>query len=139
VRRYLLDTNAAGHYINLRHGIRERAILEVTRGNRIGICVPVLGELWFGVENSRTKDRNLPRLLKAISDWTVWPYEMKAAEEYGRIAAELKKQGKVIQQIDIQVAAIAFSIGNCTVVSEDGDLSAVAGLSVENWTVANPR
>jgi hypothetical protein len=45
MRRYLLDTNAAGDYINRRRGIRERAIEEVTRGNRIGICTPVLGEL----------------------------------------------------------------------------------------------
>ena len=30
-------------------------------------------------------------------------------------------------------AAIALSLGNCTVVSADGDLVAVPGLAVENW------
>ncbi len=59
MRRYLLDTNAAGDYIKRRRGIRERALTEVRRGNRIGICVPVLAELWFGVENSASRDRNL--------------------------------------------------------------------------------
>jgi tRNA(fMet)-specific endonuclease VapC len=38
-----------------------------------------------------------------------------------------------MQQIDIQVAAIALSLGNCTVVSSDSDLAAVPGLTVENW------
>jgi tRNA(fMet)-specific endonuclease VapC len=38
-----------------------------------------------------------------------------------------------MQAIDIQIAAIALSLGNCTVVTTDTDLSAVAGLSVENW------
>lgn len=38
MRRYLLDTNAAGDYINRRHGVRERAIAEVLRGNRLGIA-----------------------------------------------------------------------------------------------------
>ncbi len=38
-----------------------------------------------------------------------------------------------MQVIDIQIAAIAWCLGNCTVVSKDGDLSAVPGLSVENW------
>ena len=56
MRRFLLDSNAAGHYINRRKGVRERAIAEVARGNRIGICMPVLGELWFGVENSASRD-----------------------------------------------------------------------------------
>jgi tRNA(fMet)-specific endonuclease VapC len=30
------------------------------------------------------------------------------------------------------IAAVARSLGNCTVVSHDSDLSAVPGLSVEN-------
>ena len=38
-----------------------------------------------------------------------------------------------MQQIDIMVAAIAFSLGNCTVVSDDTNLPAVPGLAVENW------
>jgi tRNA(fMet)-specific endonuclease VapC len=38
-----------------------------------------------------------------------------------------------MQQIDIMVAAIALSLGNCTVVSNDTDLAAVPGLTVENW------
>jgi len=38
--------------------------------------------------------------------------------------------------VDMQMAAIAFSLGNCTVVTKDGDLSAVAGLQVENWATA---
>jgi tRNA(fMet)-specific endonuclease VapC len=40
-----------------------------------------------------------------------------------------------MQQIDIMVAAVALSLGNCTVVSDDTDLLAVPGLSVENWAV----
>jgi tRNA(fMet)-specific endonuclease VapC len=40
-----------------------------------------------------------------------------------------------MQQIDIQIAAIALSLGNCTVVSKDSDLAAVPGLEVENWSV----
>jgi tRNA(fMet)-specific endonuclease VapC len=30
-------------------------------------------------------------------------------------------------------AAIALSLGNCTVVSNDSDLLAIPGLTVENW------
>jgi tRNA(fMet)-specific endonuclease VapC len=41
----------------------------------------------------------------------------------------------MIQQVDLQIAAIALSLGRCTVVSEDSDLIAVPGLSVENWAV----
>ena len=38
-----------------------------------------------------------------------------------------------MQQIDIQIAAIALSMGNTVVVSRDSDLTAVPGLAVEEW------
>ena len=34
---------------------------------------------------------------------------------------------------DMMIAAIALTLGHCTVVTMDGDLSAVPGLTVENW------
>ena len=37
-----LGTNMAGHYINRRHGVFDRARVEVADGNPIGIGVPVL-------------------------------------------------------------------------------------------------
>ena len=38
-----------------------------------------------------------------------------------------------MQVIYIMIAAIARNLGKCVVVSKDIDLSAVPGLSVENW------
>jgi tRNA(fMet)-specific endonuclease VapC len=133
VRRYLLDTGPAQDFINRRNGIQERADEERHRGNRIGICVPVLGELWSGVECSASRDRNAQRLRLALSRLVIWPYTHEAAEEFGRLFAELRRLGRPMQQIDIQIAAIALSLGDCTVVSADSDLSAVPGLTVENW------
>ncbi len=36
-----------------------------------------------------------------------------------------------LQQVDLQIAAIALALGQCTMVSEDSDLSSVPGLSVK--------
>ena len=48
--RYLLDTGVAGYYLDRRHGVYEHARAEVARGNRIGIAIPVLAELAYGIE-----------------------------------------------------------------------------------------
>jgi tRNA(fMet)-specific endonuclease VapC len=137
MRRCLFDTGIAGDYVNRRHGVWERAREEVARGNRIGIGMPVLAELYFGVERSATRDRNLQRLRLALSTLRVWPFTEEAAEQYGRIAAELRRIGRRMQVVDVMIAAIALSLGKCTVVSKDSDLSAVPGLTVENWAVSN--
>src|SRR5262245_40700386 len=133
MRRYLLDTGIASDYINRRRDVHVRVREAVVRGDRVGICYPVLGELWAGMELSATRDENVQRMKHALARLRLWPFEGKAAEEFGRLFAHLKRSGAMIQQIDMQVAAIALSLGNCTVVSKDGDFSAVPGLSVENW------
>lgn len=46
MKRYLLDTGIAGDLINGRFGVPLRVKDEVRRGNRIGIGVPALGELY---------------------------------------------------------------------------------------------
>ncbi len=131
--RYLLDTNIAQDFINDRFDVRGRVDAVRRQGHRIGICTPVLGELWSGIEGSVSRERNLHHLRYALTRLIVWPYTNEAAEEFGRVFAHLRQVGRPMQQIDIMIAAIALSLGQCTVVTTDTDLTAVPGLSVENW------
>jgi hypothetical protein len=64
MRRYLLDTGIVGDFINRRRGVAERVDEARTRGDRIGTCWPVVGELWFGVERSVTRELNRDRLIR---------------------------------------------------------------------------
>ena len=137
MRRYLLDTGIAGRYIDRRLGVYERARSEASLRNWIGIAHSVLAELAYRAEGGPNRDRNLQRLQLALAAWKLWPVTEEAAIEYGRIAAALRRGGRPIGQNDMMIAAIALTLGNCTVVTMDGDLSAVTGLTVENWTSGN--
>lgn len=134
MNRFLLDTGIAGDYVHRRRGIYERAREAIKAGHRIGIGLPVLAELWFGVENSSSRERNAAKLRRVLPELIIWPFTEAAAEEYGRIAAELKRIGRPIGSIDMPIAAIALSLGKTTVVSADNDLTVVRGLTVENWS-----
>src|SRR5437660_12916434 len=123
--RFLLDTGCAGDYIHRRRGVYERAREGVARGDRIGIGLPVLAELWDGVENSSSRDRNAERLRRVLPELIVWPLTEPAAEAYGLIAAQLRRAGRSIGRIDMLIAAIALSLGQTTVVSGDNDLTLV--------------
>jgi tRNA(fMet)-specific endonuclease VapC len=133
MNRFLLDSGSASDDINRRAGVYERARAEVARGNRIGIGLPVLAELVSGIEGSATRERNMQRLRTALASLKLWPFDEDAAFEYGRIHAELLGLGRQMQVVDMMIAAIAFTLGNCTVVTKDSDLAAVPGLRVENW------
>jgi tRNA(fMet)-specific endonuclease VapC len=133
VKRFLLDTGPAQQFLNNTRGIRQVADRERQRGHRIGICTPVLGELWSGIEGSTSPEENRQRLIHGLSRLLLWPYDSQASQAYGRIFAQLRRMGRPMQQVDIQVAAIAFALGNTTVVTADSDFSAIPGLTVENW------
>jgi tRNA(fMet)-specific endonuclease VapC len=135
MRRCLLDTGSASDYIHRRAGVYLKAAQRKAAGDQIGICFPVLGELWAGIELSRSKRFNQVRLLRDLSSFRVWPFEHAAAREYGRIYAMLRQTGRIIQQIDIQIAAIALTLGNCVVVTKDSDFKAIPGLHVEDWSI----
>ena len=136
MNRFLLDTGPDQQFINDTAGVREIADREQLRGARIGICMPVLGELWSGIEGSDTREANLKRLKRGVSQLLLWPFDEKAAAEFGRLFTLLKRTGRPMQQVDIQIAAVALTLGNCTVVTTDSDLAAVPGLTVENWAEA---
>ena len=100
----------------------------------VGIATAVLAELLFGAEYSHAPDENRQRIMRAVAKWPVWTFDRAAAAKYGALAAELKRRGRPMQQNDIQIAAIALALGNCVVVSKDGDLRDVPGLTVEDWS-----
>jgi tRNA(fMet)-specific endonuclease VapC len=131
--RYLLDTNAMGDFLNHRYDVPARAQAARKRGVVIGTCEPVVAELYFGVENSETRKENLARLERGLRRIKCWPLTRQASAEYGRLALALKRTGRVVGQIDILIAAIAISLGDCTVVSSDKDMVVIPGLLVENW------
>ena len=133
MRRFLLDTNALSDFINDRRGVRTRAMTAKQTGARIGTCFPALAELYYGIEYSSTRDANHQRVRAGLSKLTLWPFEKAASLEYGRVFAELRRTGRMMQQVDIMIAAIALTLGNCTVVTTDSDLAAIPGLRVENW------
>lgn len=133
--RFLLDTGIASDYLNKRNGVFERVRTEQSQGNPVGIAVPVLAELVYGIEKSVTRDANMKLLRGALPTLRLWPFDHDAAFEYGRLHAELLRFGRPMQVIDIMIAAVAITLGNCIVVSKDSDLSAVPGITVVNWAL----
>jgi len=131
--RYLLDTNAVANALFRRRGVPDRVRAARVAGHDIGMGIPVLGELYAGAEFSASRDHNLEVLRRSVKLFRLWPFTPEAAEVYGQIYATLRRKGRLIQQIALQIAAIALTLGQCTVVTEDSNLSAVPGLNVENW------
>ncbi|MBN9119560.1 MAG: type II toxin-antitoxin system VapC family toxin [Planctomycetes bacterium] len=131
--RFLLDSNAVQDRISRRRGVDVRVRAARLAGHKIGTGVPVVAELYAGVEYSATRDTNLDVLNRNLALFRLWPFTVEAAREYGRQWADLRRNGRTIQTVDLMIAAIALTLGDCRVVTSDSDLSVVPRLNVENW------
>jgi len=73
-------------------------------------------------------------LWRAVAQLSLWTFDRAAAIEFGKTYTHLRRGGRMIQIPDIQIAAIAASLGNCTIISKDSDFRAIPGLAVEDWS-----
>ena len=79
-------------------------------------------------------DRNRIALSLFLSPITILEFDSHAAEEYGRIKAELEKNGTPIGPMDTLIAGHAKSKGLILVTNNTMEFNRVADLTIEDWT-----
>jgi len=129
---YLIDTNHASGLMALQEPLTTRAQQARVRGDRLGLSITVLGELYYAVYASRRQELDLRYLRQMLDTLMLFPFDEPAAEEFGRIRAEQKAAGCPIPPLDAQIAAVA-RLHDLVLLTADHHFQFVAGLSVENW------
>jgi len=61
----------------------------------------VLAELYFGAYNSKKVEENLKRIELFKKNLTVLSDSEESAKEFGKVKANLKSKGKIIEDFDI--------------------------------------
>jgi hypothetical protein len=59
MKRLMLDTSIAGDFIFRRSDIYQRVREFANQGIKVGIALPAIGELFAGVEQSKSREPNL--------------------------------------------------------------------------------
>jgi tRNA(fMet)-specific endonuclease VapC len=130
---YLLNSNHAVALLNGDSRIVTKLTRHIGTGDRIAITSITVGELYFGAYNSRKTSENLRRIRELILPaYPVYHFDVPAAEEFGKIQAELRAKGRPIPTADVQIAAIA-QLHGFTLLTSDGHFSWVDRLQVEDW------
>jgi tRNA(fMet)-specific endonuclease VapC len=131
--RYMLDTDIC-IYIAKRRPPEIRARFERLKPGQMVMSVITYGELYYGASKSNQRAKALAELDTAIRGIPVEDLTRTVSEAYGIIRAALEKQGRVIGNNDLWIAAHAMSQGFVLATNNDREFLRVPGLSVENWT-----
>lgn len=130
--RYLLDTDIC-IYVSNRHPAQVAARLEEIDITDLGMSVITYFELVYGAYNSREPERNLAAAARLSRVVPVQPLTTAAAHHYGRLRAELKREGTPIGGNDLLIAAHALALDATLVTNNVREFHRIAGLRVENW------
>ena len=129
--KYLLDTDTCIYLLNgnesLKKKVKEIGVFSLAVTNS------VLAELYFGAYNSKKVEENLKRIELFKKNLTILSDSEESAKQFGKIKANLKSKGKIIEDFDILIASIAF-INHCVLITNNVEhFNRIDDLQIQNW------
>lgn len=130
--RYLLDTNMASYVIkgNVPR-VRER-LLNVPMA-QVAISAVTEAELRYGV----ARRLEAGRLQIAVEEFLLridrLPWDSEAAQQYARVRATLERNGQVMGNLDLMIAAHALA-ARAVLVTHDRGFRRIKDLIIEDWS-----
>lgn len=127
-KAFLFDANAAIALLNRNTEVEKI----VNAANEIYVPIIVVGELYFGAENSGRVAENREKVDSFAARYAILNCDHQTAGEYGLIAQRLRAKGRPIRQNDMWIAAIALQHG-LALLTKDAHFNDIDGLSVQAW------
>ena len=130
--KYILDTNIC-IYIAKESPSQVLKRFESLSPGVVGMSIITHAELLYGAKksnNSTKAEKLVSQLTELIS---VLPVANNVAQHYADIRATLAKQGKIIGNNDLWIAAHVRSQDKILVTNNEKEFCRVDGLTVENW------
>jgi tRNA(fMet)-specific endonuclease VapC len=127
-QRLMLDTNAVSAFLK-----RSSPRLDAwVREQRCCLSAIVVAEIRYGLEKLPAATR-LQALAEATLDTLeTLPWTEECARIYGRLRADLEREGTPLAAMDLLIASHALSEG-CALVTADQAFAKVATLQLETW------
>jgi len=134
--KYLLDTNTCVYLLNgneiLKRKVKEIGVYSLSISN----CV--LAELYFGACNSKRVEENLRRIDLFKKNLSVLSDSEESARLFGKIKADLRTKGTIIDDFDILIASIATANNHILVTNNTEHFERIDGLQIQDWLEKNP-
>jgi tRNA(fMet)-specific endonuclease VapC len=135
--KYLLDTNICIALIRQKPAALIHRLTAIEPGE-VGISSITLAELIYGAVKSTRPEQNQAALEQFLLPLELVDFDGSAALAYGQIRAELERDGKSIESMDMLIAAHAMSLSSILVTNNTREFGRIPGLILEDWISKTP-
>lgn len=115
----------------------DEAVGKITEfiNNQILICTTSINaaELYFGANLSGKKDENLKSVENLLSKLEIFPFTANSGKIYGDIRANLQREGEMINELDIFIAAIVKENNMKLITKNVRHFEKINNLKIESW------
>jgi tRNA(fMet)-specific endonuclease VapC len=128
--KYLLDTNTVSYALRGYGRVTDRLLAH--RPSEIGVSAISIAELRFGAH--KRGSRKLHHLIDTfLSSVIQVPFDSRAADRYGEIAAGLQGRGEMIDMPYSMIAAHSLELGTTLVTHNVRHFQRIDGLEIADW------
>ncbi len=131
--RYLLDTNTVSYFIRRSSAALEKHMKQALLKSTAAISTLTRAELRYGQALMEAQDKRRIVIDQLLLQLPHLPWTLEAADHYGSIKAQLKRDGSPIGEIDTQIAAHAMAEDLILVTHNTQHFDKVSGLLLEDW------
>ena len=130
---YLLDTNIVSYYLRRSSADLEVKLNQTLRGDECAVSVITRAELRYGQAAIAAEDKRRALIDGFLVRVPNLPWTSTAADHFGALKSQLKREGKPIGELDTQIAAHALAEGLVLVTHNNRHFDRIVGLKLEDW------
>ncbi len=133
--RCLLDTD---HCVALlrRHPLVTARFAALPERDDLYVSVISAAELFYGAALSQEPQRAISDVSALLGRVAVLELDLDAAKVYGRLKADLRRQGALIEDNDLHIASIALRHGLTVLTHNQAHYARIPELQLMDWLVS---
>ncbi len=126
----LIDTDICIEILNKNeHVIRARAKYD----DEVALCFMSIAELYYGSEMSTDPERNNALIEEFLLTVDIIQTDLPILKKFGELKSGLRKQGYLLPDADILIAATTYKKANLLVTGNTRHFERFTNLNIENW------
>lgn len=131
--RYLCDTDTLIYL--LKHQPDIEAHVQQVGADQLSLSVITVAEVLHGAYNAANAQQSVQETKALIAQFTIIDLNTAIAERFGAIKTELRRQGQILADFDLLIAATALVVGQILVTCNTKHFQRLSafGLQIENW------
>lgn len=128
---YLLDTNICVYWLKGSETVEHKAVQVGL--DTIVLSFITLSELYYGAYKSQRATENLDAVRKLADTLGCIESDEEICRMFGKLKADLEKDGKIIDDADLFIAACALANDAVLVTNNEKHFKRIKGLKLANW------